>query len=73
MIDSEETKRRKARELRYRKPIVRGINLDFIKEELYEITEECENVAWYFDDDDTLLNALDGNNDEEYEIGRAHV
>lgn len=68
MIDSEETKRRKARELRYRKPVVRDINLDFIREELYEITEECENVAWYFDDDDTLLNALDGNDDEEYEF-----
>ena len=68
MIDSEETKRRKSRELRYRKPIVRNLNLDFIKEELYEIAEQCEDARWYFDDDETLLNALDDNDDEEYEF-----
>lgn len=43
-IDSEETKRYKARQLRYRKAIVKNLNLDFIREELYEIEEECNNV-----------------------------
>ena len=62
-IDSEETKRYKARQLRYRKAIVKNLNLDFIREELYEIEEECNNVKWYFDSEDgsdSLLNALDG-------------
>jgi len=69
MVNAEETKRRKAKELRYRKPIVKNINLDFIKEDIWEITGECEDVRWYFDtDDDSLINALDGNEDEAYEF-----
>lgn len=64
-----ETKREKARQLRYKKPIVKGINLWTIREKLQEISEECNNVQYYFEtDDDTLLNALDGNEDEAYEF-----
>lgn len=62
-------KQRKARELRYRKPIVKYINLEFIKDDLYDISGECENVQWYIEtDEDTLINALDGNEDEAYEF-----
>lgn len=69
MIDAEETKREKARQLRYKKPIVKDLNLMNIKQELWDIQEECENVHWYFDtDDDTLINALDGNEEEAYEF-----
>lgn len=69
MVDAEETKRRKARELRYRKPIVKNINLDFIKEDLSDICSECDDVRYWFDgDDETLINALDGNDDEAYEF-----
>ena len=68
-MNAEETKREKARQLRYRKPIVRDLNLCKIREELCDIQEECENVRWYFDtDEDTLINALDGNEDETYEF-----
>ena len=69
MINAEETKRRKARDLRYRKPIVKNINLDFIKQDLYDIVGECDNVRYFFEDDDeTLINALDGNEDDAYEF-----
>lgn len=69
MVDANETKRRKARELRYRKPIVKNLNIDTIREEIWNIQEECENVHWYFDtDDDTLINALDGDDEEAYEF-----
>ncbi|MEY8357051.1 hypothetical protein AALB39_27420 [Lachnospiraceae bacterium 54-53] len=69
MVDAEETKRRKARELRYRKPIVKNLNIETITQEIWEIQEECENVHWYFDtDEDTLINALDGDEDEAYEF-----
>lgn len=69
MVNAEETKRKKARELRYRKPIVKDINLDKIREDLWDIYGECEDVRWYFDgDDDTLINALDGDDDEAYEF-----
>lgn len=69
MVDAEETRRKKARELRYRKPIVKNLNIDTIREEIWDIQEECENVHWYFDtDEDTLINALDGDVDEAYEF-----
>lgn len=69
MSYAEETKQQKAMELRYRKPIVRNLNYQSILDELYDIQEQCENVHWYFDtDDETLLNALDGNAEEEHEF-----
>lgn len=64
-----ETKRYKAKQLRYRKAIVKNLSLDAIKEDLYEIGGECDNVRWYFEEDnDTLINALDGDEDEAYEF-----
>lgn len=69
MVNAEETRRIKARELRYRKPIVKNINLYSIKDDLYDITGECEEVRWYWEsDDETLINALDGDSDEAYEF-----
>lgn len=69
MVDAEETRRRKAANLRYKKPIVKGLNFDDIQQNLYDIQEECETVRWYFEgDDETLINALDGDDDEAYEF-----
>lgn len=69
MMNAEEAKRIKVRNLRYKKPIVKNINLFTIKQNLDDIYEECTNVQWYFDsDDDTLLNVLDGNEEEEFEF-----
>ena len=68
-MNAEETKREKAKQLRYKKTIVKNLNLASIREELWDIQEECEGVHWYFDtDEDTLINALDGNEDEAYEF-----
>lgn len=64
-----EVARLRARNLRYRKAIVKDANIETIQEELNEIYEECDNVRYYFEgDDDTLLNALDGDEDEAYEF-----
>ncbi len=74
MIDAEETKRRKAKNMRYKKPIVRDLNIETITTELYEIQEECENIRWYTDSEDgsdSLVNALDGDEDEAYEFKMA--
>lgn len=74
MIDSEETKRLKAKNLRYKKPIVKDLNLDKITEDLYDIMNECEDVRWYTDSDngeDSLVNALNGEEDEVYEFKMA--
>lgn len=73
-MDAEEMKRFKAKQLRYRKPIVRNLNLDFINEDLWEIQEACEEVRWYTDSDDgsdSLVNALEGDEDEAYEFRMA--
>lgn len=74
MTDAEETKRQKAKNLRYKKPIVRDLNIDKINEELWDIQAECENVRWYTDSEDgtdSLINALDGDDDEAYEFKMA--
>ncbi|MBR1391064.1 MAG: hypothetical protein IJ567_06440 [Lachnospiraceae bacterium] len=69
MNKAEETKREKAKQFRYRKPIVRNINLASIREELNDIEYECDNVRYYWEqDDDTLINALDGDEDEAGEF-----
>lgn len=68
-VDADETKRIKARELRYRKPIVKNTNLDTIQQELWDIIEACDEVRYYFEDDeDSLINALDGDEDEAHEF-----
>lgn len=74
MIDAVETKKLKAKQMRYKKPIVKNLNLDTIKQELWDIQEECEDVHWYTDSDDgndSLINALDGDEDEAYEFKMA--
>ncbi len=73
-MKSDETKRFKARQLRYKKPIVKELNLGYITQDLWDIQEECENIQWYTDSDDgedSLINALDGDEDEAYEFKMA--
>lgn len=68
-MDAEETKRIKARNLRYKKPIAKDLNLDFIREALDDISYECYEVQYYVDgDEETLINALDGDEDDAYEF-----
>ena len=74
MIDAEETKQFKAKQLRYKKPIVKNLNLDFIQQDLWDIQEACEEVHWYTDSEDgndSLINALSGDEDEAYEFRMA--
>ncbi len=69
MIDAAETKRVKARNLRYKKPIAKGLNIVEIRDSLQDIMEACSDVQYYIDsDNDTLLNALDGDEDDAYEF-----
>lgn len=74
MVNSKETKIIKAKQLRYKKSIVRNLNLATIKENLWDIQEACEEVRWYTDSEDgedTLVNALAGDEDEAYEFKMA--
>lgn len=72
MTKAQETKKNKALQLRYKKPIVKDINLWTIREELDEISCECDDVRYYLEsDDDTLLNAMEGDEDEAHEFKMA--
>jgi len=66
-----EKRREKARNLRFRKPAVKDLNLASIQEQLTDIEEACADVHWYCDSEDgwdTLLNALDGNDEDAWEF-----
>ena len=59
----------KARQLRYKKAALARLNLDTIRDELSEISENCYNVRYFIEDDgEALLAALDGDEEEEYEF-----
>lgn len=66
----EKAKREKAKQLRYKKAIAKDFNLESIKDSLWDIQGECDNVKYYFecDDDETLLNALCGDEEQEWEF-----
>lgn len=74
MVSGEQTKADKAKQLRYKKPIVKNLNLDYITQDLWDIQEACEDVHWFTDSEDgeeTLINALCGDEDEAYEFKMA--
>lgn len=74
MVDVEETKRFRAKQLRYKKPIAKNINLDSLTQDLWDMQEACEDVRWYTDSNDgndSLVNALSGDEDEAYEFKMA--
>lgn len=71
-MNSEEARKRKAIQLRYKKPIVRWLNLDFILENLSDIQEACEDVRWFTEtEDESLLEDLLDSEDEAYEFKMA--
>lgn len=71
-MNTEKTKAERSRGLRYKRPALASLGYDHITNELYEIMEACSEVQYFVDDDrDTLLNALDGDEDEEYEFRMA--
>ena len=63
-----EEKAYKAKQLRYKKPIVRGLNIETIQSELWDMISACEDIHWYDNDEESLVNALDGDEDEAYEF-----
>lgn len=68
-MNGEETKRQKAQQLRYKKAIVKDLNIESIQEKLREIQCDCDEVRYYIDgDDETLLNVLCGDEEQEWEF-----
>ena len=63
------TKAEQARNLRFKKGIAQGFNLTDIQNELCEISEKCADIRWIAEgDEDTLISALDGNEEDAYEF-----
>lgn len=58
----------KAKQLRYKKAALRTLNMEDISDELYAINSECDEIRYFMSDDDTLLDAMDGDDDEAYEF-----
>ena len=62
----------KTRALRYKRPALASIGYEIMTGELWEIQEACSDVAYYFPEgSDTLLDALDGDEEEAFEFQMA--
>ena len=46
-LEQKSTKQEKAKNLRYKKSIANGLNLDDIKNSLWDIQEACADVQYY--------------------------
>ena len=65
-------KAEKAKNMRYRRPALASLGWETIETELSNIEEECGNVHYFIDNDnDSLVAALDGDEDEAYEFKMA--
>ena len=62
------TKAEASRNLRYKRPALSDLSYYEIVEKLDEISEACSEIHWAFEDDETLINALDGNDEEAWEF-----
>lgn len=64
-----EIKANRTRNLRYKRPALASLGFDAIFDELDAIEEACGDIHWFMDqDDETLLNALDGNEEQAFEF-----
>lgn len=68
-----EIKANRTRNLRYKRSALASMGWDAIWQELEDIQEACSNVHWFFDQDgdETLLNALNGDEEDEWEFKMA--
>ncbi len=67
-MTAEEQRAFQAKQLRYKKPIAKNLNLESIQSELYDMMEACEEIHWYDNDIESLVNALAGDEDEAFEF-----
>lgn len=66
------TKGERTRALRYKRPALESMGFAHIRMELDEIQDACYQVQYFIDNDDgTLLNALDGDEEDEFEFKMA--
>ena len=67
-----DTRAYRARSLRYKRAALASMGFDHIWSELNEMCETCSTIHWWTDqDDETLLNALDGDDEDVWEFKMA--
>ncbi len=63
------TKVNHARAMRYKRPALASIGYAFMADEIDAIGEACSEIQYFVEqDEETLLNALDGDEEAEYEF-----
>lgn len=62
------SKAEQCRNLMYKRAMVEELNLFEIQNRLTDMMEACSNIHYAFDDDETLISAFDGNEDEAHEF-----
>lgn len=70
-MNAEELKQYKAKQLRYKKPIARDMNLDYIQQAVWDMHELIGDVQWFIEDEENLVNALNGDEDDAWEFKMA--
>ena len=70
-MTAEEMKQYKAKQLRYKKPIARDMNLASIRKAIWDMGELISDVQWFVEDEENLVNALAGDEDEAYSFKMA--
>ena len=69
-MNREQARAEKARAMRYKKPIVRDLNLEVMQQNLYDMQEACSDVRYAFDGDDgdEIVSAMLGDEEEAQEF-----
>ena len=62
----------RSRNLRYKRPALASMGYDAVTDELDMISDKCSDIHWWEDTDtETLLNALDGDEEDAWEFKMA--
>lgn len=69
---SENARREKAKNLRFKKAISAELNLEQIQQDLWDMQEAASNIRWWYaQGDETMLDELIGDEEESYELKMA--
>lgn len=61
-------KAQKARAMMYKKAALAELNIETIRNNLYDIGSECSEIEYFMSDEESLIAALDGDEEQEYEF-----
>lgn len=68
----ESVKAYRAKNLRYKRAVLESMSFDHIRDELDKMRDSIDDIHWWSEqDEETLLNALDGDEDDAWEFKMA--